>query len=129
MAAKAAYEQLKQQLTDDMAFDGKEIERKTKLKAENLEMAATAKSDLASTKTTLAEDEKVLADTLAECAVRSEEFEQNQVTRAEEIKAIETAIKILASDAVKGSADTYLPTLLQLHSKSLVQAQSETPIS
>jgi len=129
MVAKAAYEQLKQQLTDDIAFDGKEIVRKTKLKAENLEIAATAKSDLASTRTTLAEDEKVLADTLAECAVRSEEFEQNQVTRAEEIRAIETAVKILASDDVKGNADTHLPTLLQLRSTSLVQATNEIPTS
>merc|ERR1719223_529933 len=129
MAAKAAYEQLKQELTDDITFDGKEIERKTKAKADNLDMAAAAKSDLASTKTTLADNDKVLADTLAECAMRSEEFEQNQVTRAEEIRAIETAVKILSSDDVKGNADTHLPSLLQLRSTSLVQATIEMPIS
>merc|ERR1719412_2266589 len=61
--------------------------------------------------------------------MRSEEFEQNQVTRAEEIRAIEEAAKILSSDDVKGNADEHLPKLLQLQSQSLVQAQGEMPFS
>merc|ERR1739848_299728 len=54
-------------------------------------------------------DEETLSDTLAECKATSEDFENNQVTRAEEIKAIEKAVEILSSDAVAGSADKHLP--------------------
>eukprot|EP00747_Dinoflagellata_sp_TGD_P160017 gnl/TRDRNA2_/TRDRNA2_177938_c1_seq99.p1 gnl/TRDRNA2_/TRDRNA2_177938_c1~~gnl/TRDRNA2_/TRDRNA2_177938_c1_seq99.p1 ORF type:complete len:420 (-),score=173.70 gnl/TRDRNA2_/TRDRNA2_177938_c1_seq99:145-1278(-) len=42
----------------------------------------------------------------------SDEFEKNQVMRAEEIKAIETAIGILSSDAVAGNAAKHLPAAL-----------------
>jgi hypothetical protein len=38
------------------------------------------------------------------------------VMRAEELKAIETAIGILSSDAVKGNAEEHLPTLVQTSS-------------
>jgi len=121
MTAKGNFQVLKQQLTDDIAFDKKEVGQKTERKAAALELAASSKADLATTTASKAEDEKVLGETKAECALRSDEFEQNQVTRAEEIKAIEAAVEILASGSVKGNADTYLPTLLQVHSTSLVQ--------
>merc|ERR550537_1926915 len=70
MNAKANYELLMQQLTDDLKRNGILIKEKTEAK--------------------------------------SEEFENNQVTRAAEIEAIETAIKILKSDAVSGNAEKHL---------------------
>lgn len=54
--------------------------------------AATAKGDLQITETTKAEDEKKLEDCLTSCHARAVEFEQNQVLRAEEVKAIEEAL-------------------------------------
>jgi len=82
--------------------------------------AATAKADFKVTESGKADDEKTLADTLAACHARSEEFEKNQVVRAEEVKAIEKAMTILSSDEVSGTADKHLPTLLQV-SAALVQ--------
>jgi len=124
MTAKANFQLLRQQLTDNIKEDNKDISKKTELKASRNEDAAQAKEELESTTKTKADDEKVLADTKAECLVRSHEFEKNQVTRAEEIRAIEEATKILSSDAVKGNAESYLPTLLQVHAAhpSLAQA-------
>jgi len=124
MAAKGSFEVLKQQLTDDVAFDNKEVAQKTERKAAALELAASSKADLATTTASKTEDEKVLAETKGECASRSEEYEKNQVTRAEEIQAIEAAVGILSSGSVKGNADTYLPTFLQVHSTSLVQGST-----
>merc|ERR1719433_1621025 len=125
MTAKGNFEVLKQQLTDDVAFDNKEVGQKTERKAAALELAASSKADLETTTASKKEDEKVLSETKGECAARSDEFEKNQVTRAEEIRAIETAVGILSSGAVKGNADTYLPTLVQVHSTSLVQGNSQ----
>jgi len=126
MTAKANFQLLKQQLTDNIKEDNKMIAQKTKAKAGRLEDAAQATAELESTTKTKADDEKVLADTKAECLARSHEFEKNQVTRAEEIRAIEEATKILSSDAVKGNADTYLPTFLQVQAahRSLAQASN-----
>jgi len=124
MTAKASFEVLSQQLTDDVAFDNKEVAQKTERKAAALELAASSKADLATTTASKAEDEKVLSETNAECLLRSEEYEKNQITRAEEIRAIETAVGILSSSSVQGNADTYLPTLLQVRSTSLVQGST-----
>jgi len=126
MNAKANFQLLKQQLTDNIKQDNKDISEKTELKASRIEDSVQAKDELESTTKTKADDEKVLADTKAECLARAHEFEQNQVTRAEEIRAIEEATKILSSDAVKGNAETYLPTFLQVYAAhhSLAQASS-----
>ena len=55
------------------------------------------------TEKTKATDEKTLSDTSAQCKAKSEEFENNQVTRSDEIKAIEKAIEIISSDEVQGT--------------------------
>merc|ERR1719265_2613359 len=102
---------------------------KTGARAGRLQDAAAAKGDLEITEAGLAEDEKALADANAECTAKSEEFEKNQVIRAAEVKAIETAIEILSSDAVSGNAEKHLsrevsdaklaaPTFAQLRSSS-----------
>jgi len=126
MTAKANYQLLKQQLTDDIKADGKAVSEKTAQKASRLEDAAQAKSELQATTKTKADDEQILSDTNAECLVRANEYEKNQVTRAEEVKAIEKATEILSSDAVSGNAQTYLPTLVQIrrasHARVFVQA-------
>jgi len=126
MTAKGNFQLLKQQLTDDIAADNKATSEKKAAKAGKLEDAEEAKGAVKVTEKTKADDETVLADTLAECLTRSNEFEKNQGTRADEVKAIEGALSILSSDVVKGNAETYLPTLLQVpksnhHGRALVQ--------
>jgi len=126
MAAKANFEVLKQKLSTSVKVAKETAAAKTAKKAERLEDAATAKGDLSITKTTKAEDEKTLDETNAECKTRSEEFAANQVVRAEEIKAIETAKGILQSDDVSGSADKHLPSALaQTDSTSFAQLRGD----
>mmetsp|Transcript_40990 Transcript_40990/g.92372 ORF Transcript_40990/g.92372 Transcript_40990/m.92372 type:complete len:693 (+) Transcript_40990:72-2150(+) len=123
MNAKANYEVLSQQLEDNIKEEKSSASAKTAAKAKRLDDAATAKGDLAATETTKAEDEKTLSDTLAQCQARSEEFEKNQVTRAEEVKAIDKAVEILSSNAVSGNAEKHLPALIQKGSKAHSFAQ------
>jgi len=113
MTAKANFEVLAQQLTDDIKADKEAVEKKTATKGKRLSDAAEAKGDKKVAETSLAEDEKTLSDTLAECKATSEDFENNQVTRAGEITAITKAIEILNSDAVAGGAEKHLPKLIQ----------------
>merc|ERR550537_291387 len=100
MNAKHNYQMLAQQLTDDIKADTDTEGEKTAQRAKALENAATAKADKEAAETTLAEDEKVLSDTVAECIAKSQEYEKNQVTRAAEITAITQAIKIMSSGDV-----------------------------
>jgi hypothetical protein len=123
MNAKANYQILLQKLTDDIKYDKESAAKKTATKASRLEDAAKGKEDLAMTQKGKAEDETKLSDTLAECDTMSSEFEKNQVTRAEEVHAIEQAMEILESGEVTGTADTYLPTLVQVGQRATSLAQ------
>merc|ERR1719487_3255900 len=113
MTSKANFEVLAQQLTNDIKANNASVDKKTAMKAKRLGDAAQAKGDKKVAETSKAEDEKTLSDTLAECKLTSEDFENNQVTRAGEITAIKKAIEILSSDAVAGNADKHLPKLIQ----------------
>merc|ERR1719446_473702 len=105
-----------------MIRDGKDgIASKTAKKAERIEFAATAKGDLETTSAAKVEDEKTLSDTKAECHMKSDEYEKNQNTRADEVEAIEKAMEIMASPAVSGNAAKHLPTLAQV---SLIQVRA-----
>jgi len=113
IAAKSNYETLAQQLSDDIKNMEKSVAQKTEKKAERLSDAAEAKGELEITTKGKEEDETKLADTLAECSARADEYEKNQVLRSEEIKAISTAQEILASPEVSGNADKHLPKFVQ----------------
>ncbi|CAK0861943.1 unnamed protein product, partial [Prorocentrum cordatum] len=92
-------------------------------KAQKMEIAAKATADLNVTTKGKAEDEQSLEDTNTECHLKSEEFEKNQVIRAEEVKAIKGAMDILSSEAVAGAGEKHLPALLQGRRKPKVLAQ------
>jgi len=124
MNSKHNFELLAQKLTDNIKDDKKVAAKKTSTRAQRLADAVTAKTDLQSTEAGKADDEKTLADTITACHARSEEFEKNQVVRAEEVKAIEKAMAILSSDEVSGTADKHLPTLAQV-SAALVQLRGK----
>merc|ERR1719161_3374539 len=113
MTSNANFQVLKQQLTDNIKADTSSADKKTAQKAKRLGDAAKAKGDKKVAETTKAEDEKTLSETLAECKLTSEDFENNQVTRAAEIKAIQKATEILSSDAVTGNAEKHLPKFIQ----------------
>lgn len=114
MSAKANFEMLEQSLTDNIKEDSKNSGKKTAARAARVGDAARAKGDMKMTETAKAEDENTLSDCLASCHARSDEFEKNQVVRAEEVKAIRKAVEILSSDEVSGTADRHLPALVQV---------------
>eukprot|EP00747_Dinoflagellata_sp_TGD_P147800 gnl/TRDRNA2_/TRDRNA2_176853_c3_seq10.p1 gnl/TRDRNA2_/TRDRNA2_176853_c3~~gnl/TRDRNA2_/TRDRNA2_176853_c3_seq10.p1 ORF type:complete len:680 (+),score=267.24 gnl/TRDRNA2_/TRDRNA2_176853_c3_seq10:70-2109(+) len=125
MTSHGNFQVVEQQLTDNIRENSKRTGEKTKMKAQRKEDEETALGDKESTETALATDEKILTDTNSECSAASDEFEKNQVMRAEEIKAIETAVGILSSDAVAGNADKHLPaSLIQVSATALVQLRS-----
>jgi hypothetical protein len=125
MNAKANYEVLMQQLTDDIKHNNASIKKKTALKAKRQEEAAKAKADKAVTEASKAQDETVLADTNANCQQTSDEYEKNQVVRANEIEALRKATEIISSESVSGSGDKYLPSaLLQTKATALAQLRA-----
>merc|ERR1719450_1478603 len=91
-------------------------DKKKENKAKTLKDKADAEGDLEDTTTTRDEDMKYLEDTTATCDQKSKDFESRQQLRAEELEAINKAIEIISSSAVKGSAETYLPSLAQQQS-------------
>merc|ERR1719174_946430 len=112
MTSVGNFQVLEQNLTDNIKDNKKSIGEKTKMKAQRLEDEETALGDKESTEAALATDSKVLTDTNSDCMAASDEYEKAQVMRAEEIKALETAIGILSSDAVAGNAAKHLPSSL-----------------
>jgi len=126
MTSKANFQVLAQQLNDDLKADNASVDKKTAMKAKRLGDAEQAKGDKQVAETSKAEDEKTLSDTLAECKATSEDFENNQVTRSAEIKAIEKAVEILNSDAVAGNADKHLPSFIQKKGAALPQLRAGT---
>jgi hypothetical protein len=124
------YEVLAQKLTGTIKESKSIAAEKTSAKAQRLDDAAASKGELEITEKAKAEDEKALDDLNSECHAASDEYEKNQVTRTDEIKAIEKACEILRSDDVSGNAETYLPTALAQRGSfvSLVQV-SRSPNS
>eukprot|EP00747_Dinoflagellata_sp_TGD_P159950 gnl/TRDRNA2_/TRDRNA2_177938_c1_seq30.p1 gnl/TRDRNA2_/TRDRNA2_177938_c1~~gnl/TRDRNA2_/TRDRNA2_177938_c1_seq30.p1 ORF type:complete len:675 (-),score=252.53 gnl/TRDRNA2_/TRDRNA2_177938_c1_seq30:98-2122(-) len=124
MTSSGNFQVVEQNLTDNIKDNKKSIGEKTKMKAQRLEDEETALGDKETTEAALATDSKVLTDTNADCMAASDEFEKNQVMRSEEIKALETAIGILSSDAVAGNAAKHLPALAQESASSFAQLRS-----
>merc|ERR1719158_2829590 len=126
MNANANFELLAQKLTAQIKDAKDAIAEKTAAKAERLAFAADCKGELEKTQAVKAEDEKMLEDTKAECHAKSDEYEKNQVTRAEEVKAIEQAIAIMSSPEVSGNAEKHLPQLVQTSGASLLQLRGQS---
>jgi len=120
-STKAAFELLEQKLSDSIKDGNDIISDKSTSKAKRLETASGTKGDLAVTKTGKASDEKKLSDLNTECDAKSSEYGKNQVTRADEIKALETAVGVLKSDSVSGTATKHDMVLLDDGSTSLAQ--------
>merc|ERR1719420_1871760 len=88
MTSNHNFELLEQSLKDQIKFDTEEMGEAKKAKA-------TAEGDLEATQKDLAETKKVLKDTQMQCMTEAAAHEAAQKSRAEELKAIATAKKIL----------------------------------
>jgi len=123
LAAQQAFEQIFQQLADNIENAEFEIAKKTKHRAQTEEAKAEAEGDLAQTTADRDEDQKYLDDTVALCTQKTSDFESRQKLRGEELEAISKAIDIISSQAVAGSGDKHLPALLQIQKKAGALAQ------
>merc|ERR1719424_2505164 len=117
LGAQQAFEQIGQQLADNIENAQFEINKKTKHRAETQQNKADMEGDLAQTTADRDEDQKYLDDTTALCTQKTSDFESRQALRAGEIEAISKAIEIMGSDAVSGSGDKHLPALIQIQKK------------
>jgi len=116
--SQQAFEVLVQDLDAEIGYAKKDRDECAATKAKRLEMKAEAFGDKEDTQETKEADKKYLADLKATCAQKASDFEARQELRSEEIKAIEKAMEIISSEAVSGSAEKHLPTLVQAESSS-----------
>jgi len=121
--AQQGFEQIMQQLADNIENAAFEISKKTKHRAQTQQSKAEAEGDLAQTTADRKEDQKYLDDTTALCTMKTSDFESRQQLRADEIAAISKAIEIIGSQAVAGSGDKHLPAMMQIHKKGSALAQ------
>jgi len=126
LTAKHAYEQMAQQLADNIENAKHEISKKTALRAQTQEAKADMEGEKAQTEADRAEDQKYLDETTALCTQKTEDFNSRQKLRSEELDAIRQAIDIISSNAVSGSGEKHLPQLLQVRkgAASLAQLRS-----
>jgi len=123
LGAQQAFEQIMQQLADNIENAEFEIAKKTKHRAQTEEAKAEAEGDLAQTTADRDEDQKYLDDTVALCTQKTSDFESRQKLRGEELEAISKAIDIISSQAVAGSGEKHLPALIQMQKKAGALAQ------
>jgi hypothetical protein len=119
MSNKHKYEMMMQQLQDTTEKLKKQLGRKAERKTQRQEDGAEAKGELKDTTASRDEDQKYLDDAVAGCEQKSSDFEERQKLRAEELEAISKAIEIISGEAVSGSADKHLPSLVQKQSFAL----------
>jgi len=124
LTSQHAFENMLQQLTDNIENAEHEISKKKQLRAETEEAKAEAEGDLAQTEKDRAEDQKYLDDMTALCELKSTDFASRQELRAGEIEAIQKAIEIISSKTVQGAGEKNLPQLVQQPATSLVQVKS-----
>merc|ERR1719181_2259694 len=123
LGAQQGFEQIMQQLSDNIENAEFEIAKKTKHRAQTQQNKADFEGDLAQTTADRDEDQKYLDDTTALCTQKTSDFESRQTLRSEELAAISKAIEIIGSQTVAGVGDKHLPALMQLGSKGKALAQ------
>merc|ERR1719443_867014 len=121
--AKHAYDMLTMDLKSQIQNAEDAHTEKSEAKAKALQDAADSRGGLADVTTTRDDDSKYLADLTANCQLKSQAFEDRQVTRKGEIDAITKAIEILSGKAVSGATEKHLPQLLQSQAKAAALAQ------
>merc|ERR1719217_711812 len=107
MNSKHNYELLKQSLTDEISVDNKDLSESKAGLAGATEIKATAEGDLAVTQKDLADAQKVLGSMHQDCMTKATDHEAAVQGRAEELKALAEAKKIIASTTGGAEAKTY----------------------
>merc|ERR1719191_916676 len=97
MNARHNYDMLKQSLTDQLQADNAELAEAKTGKADSEGIRASAEGDLAVTKKDLADAEKVLGNMHVDCMAKAQDHEASVKSRAEEIKALQAARKMISA--------------------------------
>jgi len=108
MGAEHASKLMIMELKDSVSAAESMRGEKAKIKAQREETAAAAKGDLAATTSSKAEDTEYLEDLNAQCEQKSNDFQERQKLRAEELEAIQKAIEIISSPDVAGNSEKHL---------------------
>jgi len=110
--AKGNYAQLKQGLEDQLGYDNKEMDQTKANKAAAEEGLATAEGELSVTVADLKESSETLSVTQKGCMQVAADHEASMVSRAEELKVIAQAKKIL-EDTTNGASASFLQTSIE----------------
>jgi len=126
MNAQHAFEQMTQQLVDNIENAEHEISKKKQVRADTQAAKAEAEGELADTEKARAEDQTYLDDMTALCNQKAADFASRQELRAQEIGALQKAIEVISSKTVAGSGEKYLPSasFVQRRASALVQVKS-----
>jgi len=116
------YAMLKQSLEAQIAFDDKDMKDEKTSKAESLEAKAEATGDLEVTTKELANAEETLATAKSTCMKVGADHEMTVNARAEELKVIAEARKILVETTSGAVEQTYSLLQTALHSRLHTQA-------
>merc|ERR1719420_2010500 len=105
--AQHDYDLLKQDLDDSIKFGTRDLDKAKKDQAAAAETKAVAEGDLEVTNKGLAEDIAQLAETHHECMTKATDFEIATKSRAEELKALAEAKKIITEMTGGAAGQTY----------------------
>jgi len=122
-SAQHNYAMLKQSLEAQIAFDEKDLKDEKTSKAGSLEAKAEATGDLEVTTKELANAEETLATARSTCMKVGADHEMTVKARAEELKVIAEARKILVETTSGAVEQTY--SMLQTASHSRLRSQAE----
>merc|ERR1719515_543526 len=112
------YEMLKLELEDTVKFGNREMDKTKKANAGCEETKAEAEGELEVTNKDLAQDMNQLAATHSECMTKANDFEAETASRAEELKVLAQAKKVII-EATGGSF------FLQVTSKTRLQSRAD----
>merc|ERR1719420_2334449 len=107
MNAQHNYDMLKQELDDSIKFGTRDMDKAKKSKAATGETQATAEGDLEVTMKALGEDIAQLNQVHHDCMTKATDFEVETKSRAEELKALATAKKIIIEATGGAASQTY----------------------
>jgi peptidoglycan hydrolase CwlO-like protein len=111
------------EIKDAIKFGKKQLDKTQKSKAAAGETQATAEGDLAVTSKALSEDIKQLADTHHDCMTKAQDFELEMKSRAEELKALAEAKKIITEMTGGATSQTY--SFLQVTAQSRLKTGAD----
>jgi len=115
--AKHSYEMLSQSLQDQISFAQQELAKTQKTQAEQTRIKAEAEKDLQQTKTSLAEDEKILSDFSLDCKSEVADYDEAVKSRGLELEALKAATATL-----KESSGLSFLQLEEEHHRSVIRS-------